>query len=88
MPDRITLSPRHVVIAVLWPSFVLAAIATGLFFSTFDPEQLFPFGAPTRFSALAAYGAGFLAFWMFSATSIAVGLFFAIGNQNVDGARD
>ena len=63
-------------IAVLWPSFVLAAVATGLFFSAFDPQQLMPFDRPTPVSRLAAYSAGFFAFWLFSALSIAVGLYF------------
>lgn len=68
-------------IAVLWPSFVLAAVATGLFFSTFDPEQLMPFDKPTSLSRLAAYSAGFFAFWLFSAVSIAVGLYFMQQNS-------
>ena len=68
-------------IAVLWPSFVLAAVATGLFFSAFDPQQLMPFDKPTSLSRLAAYSAGFFAFWLFSAVSIAVGLFFMQQNS-------
>ena len=34
----------HTCIAVLWPSFLVAIVATGLFFSAFDPVDLFPFG--------------------------------------------
>ena len=30
-------------IAVLWPSFLVAVVATGAFFSAFDPRDLYPF---------------------------------------------
>ncbi len=75
-------------IAVLWPSFVLAAVATGLFFSTFDPQQLMPFDKPTSISRLAAYSAGFFIFWVFSAVSIAVGLYFMQANTEADRNAD
>lgn len=80
-------------IAVFWPSFVLAAIATGVFFSTFDPQQLMPFDRPTSLSRLAAYSTGFLTFWAFSALSIAVGIYFVTLNNGpqsnaADGAED
>jgi hypothetical protein len=71
---------KHWAIAVLWPSFALAAVATGLFFSTFDPQQLMPFDRPVALNRLAAYSIGFLAFWLYSALSIAVGLYFVLLN--------
>lgn len=67
-------------IAVLWPSFALAAVATGLFFSTFDPQHLMPLDRPVSISRLAAYSIGFLAFWLYSALSIAVGMYFVLLN--------
>ena len=84
MPDRIKLSIRHVVIAVLWPSFALAAVATGAFFSAFDPHQLLPFGSTAPVSRLAAYSIGFLVFWFYSAVSVAVGLYFVALNEKAD----
>ena len=77
-------SIKHRVIAILWPSFALAAIATGVFFSTFDPQQLLPYDSPTSISRLAAYSVGFFAFWLFSALSIAVGIYFLLLNTESD----
>lgn len=77
-------SIKHRVIAILWPSFALAAIATGVFFSTFDPQQLLPYDSPTSISRLAAYSVGFFAFWFFSALSIAVGVYFLLLNTDSD----
>ncbi len=85
MQDRL----KYRLIAVLWPTFALAAVATGLFFSTFDPHDLLPFGASTSISRLAVYSIGFLVFWLYSAISVAVGLYFVAANQRADagGAR-
>jgi hypothetical protein len=67
-------------IAVLWPSFMVAIVATGLFFSAFDPEDLFPFGEQTEISRLGVYSIGFLLFWLVSAISGIGTLYFAITN--------
>jgi hypothetical protein len=67
-------------IAVLWPSFLVAIVATGLFFSAFDPEDLFPFGQETGVSALGVYSIGFLCFWLISTISGIGTLYFAITN--------
>ena len=67
-------------IAVLWPSFLVAIVATGLFFSAFDPNDLYPFGNETGISRLGAYSIGFLAFWLVSAISGIGTLYFAMTN--------
>ena len=67
-------------IAVLWPSFLVAIVATGLFFSAFDPDDLYPFGNETGISRLGAYSIGFLAFWLVSAVSGVGTLYFAVTN--------
>jgi len=67
-------------IAVLWPSFMVAIIATGLFFSAFDPDDLYPFGEQTGVSRLGIYSIGFLLFWLVSAISGIGTLYFAITN--------
>lgn len=48
---------------VLWPGFVVAIPAVGLFFSIVDPADLQWFGAPIEASRLAAYTVGFACFW-------------------------
>jgi len=67
-------------IAVLWPSFMVAIVVTGLFFSAFDPDDLFPFGEQTGISRLGVYTIGFLLFWLVTAVSGIGTLYFAITN--------
>ena len=67
-------------IAVLWPSFLVAIVATGLFFSAFDPDDLYPFGEAVGISRLGIYSIGFLCFWLISTISGIGTLYFAITN--------
>ncbi len=67
-------------IAILWPSFMVAIVATGLFFSAFHPDDLYPFGERTEVSRLGIYSIGFLLFWLISAVSGIGTLYFAITN--------
>jgi len=70
----------HKCIAVLWPSFMVAIVATGLFFSAFDPDNLYPFGQETEISRLGIYSIGFLSFWLISTVAGIGTLYFAITN--------
>jgi hypothetical protein len=54
---------------VLWPSFIVAGIAEGLFFTVIDPQELFLFGEPVHFSRIATYSIGFFGFWAVCAAS-------------------
>jgi hypothetical protein len=54
---------------VLWPSFVIAGIAEGVFFTVIDPQELFLFGQPVQFSKIATYSIGFFGFWAVCAAS-------------------
>lgn len=54
---------------VLWPSFLVAGIAEGLFFTVIDPQQLFLFGEPVHMSKIATYSIGFFGFWVICAAS-------------------
>ena len=67
-------------IAVLWPSFLVAIVVTGLFFSAFDPDDLYPFGNSPEISRLGIYSIGFLCFWLISTISGVGTLYFAITN--------
>ena len=67
-------------IAVLWPSFMVAIVATGMFFSAFDPDDLYPFGEETEVSRLGIYSIGFLCFWLISTIAGIGTLYFAITN--------
>jgi len=78
IPVKIPLS--HQVISVLWPSFVTAAIATGIFFSAFHPRDLVPFNLDIDISPIAAYSIGFFLFWILGILSSYGTLYFTISN--------
>jgi hypothetical protein len=75
-PSRIQIG-----IAILWPSFLIAVVATGLFFSAFDPEFLFPFNSDTEVSTLGVYSIGFFLFWLLTAISGFGTLYFSLTND-------
>ena len=54
---------------VLWPSFVVAGIAEGIFFTVIDPQELYLFGEPVHLSRIATYSIGFFGFWAVCAAS-------------------
>ena len=60
------------VMQVLWPSFLMATAASGVFFSLFDPQQLEIFGVVIPPDRLMAYTIGFIAFWILCAGSSAM----------------
>jgi hypothetical protein len=63
-------------IAVLWPSFLVAALAEFFIFAVVDPAAVhLPAGEPL--SRPAAYTIGFFAFWALGALSSALTLYFA-----------
>ena len=53
-------------IGILWPSFLVAIVAEGFFFSMFDPRDLMSF-AGHELSPMAGYTIGFFFFWIFCA---------------------
>lgn len=52
------------IIHILWPSFLVAGAADGVFFTLFDPLELYYQGEPLIEGRLAAYTVGFFAFWL------------------------
>jgi hypothetical protein len=63
-------------IQVLWPSFLVAAIAEIVFFAVIDPQELYLLGEPVQFSPIATYSIGFFGFWLTCAASSLATLFF------------
>ena len=57
---------------ILWPSFLVAGMAEGIFFTMVDPEDLHLFGSPLELSRIAVYTLGFFLFWAFCAASSAL----------------
>ncbi|MBC3891054.1 hypothetical protein H8K35_05255 [Undibacterium sp. LX40W] len=48
---------------VLWPGFLMACVATGIFFSLVDPMELIILDEKVQVHMLGAYTIGFLMFW-------------------------
>lgn len=69
--DKIPLIQR--VIAILWPSFIMAGIATILFTVAFDPAVTF---ADYGISRLGCYTICFFAFWSLGAITAALTCYF------------
>lgn len=62
-------------LVILWASFVAAGAAEILFFTVFDPAQLYFLGHEVELGALATYSLGFVFFWAFAAGSSAFSAF-------------
>jgi len=62
------------VIAVLWPSFLVAGLETIIFFTIFDPLNVF---IDYDVSRLGAYSIGFFLFWIFAILPCILTLYFA-----------
>ena len=60
---------------IIWPGFIVAAVAELVFFSIFDPFDLHFFGAPLNWSRQAIYTLGFFGFWGLGAASSALTFF-------------
>lgn len=50
---------------ILWPSFLVAIVAEGFFFSLFDPFELLHIGGQHELPPIAGYTLGFFFFWVF-----------------------
>ncbi len=57
------------ILAILWPSFLVAGVGEGVFFTLIDPRELYLLGEPVHFSSIATYSIGFLCFWALCAAS-------------------
>ncbi len=60
---------------VLWPSFLSAILAEGLFFSVFDPSDLMLVGGHVGMPPIAAYTIGFFFFWTICAIASMISMY-------------
>ena len=74
-------------ISVLWPSFAMAIVASGVFFSAFDPRELVPYDLDMNIGPVAAYSIGFFLFWLLCILSSWGTLYFAISNSRLAARR-
>jgi len=71
-------------ILILWPSFIVGGIGEVIFFTVFDPRELYLFGEVTHLSRMAVYSVGFFLCWAFAAASSALTVFLARTAKEVD----
>ena len=65
------------IIAVLWPSFLTSGVATGLFFTAFDPLELIALsGSGMEITRTGAYSIGFFLFWLLTSSTCALTCYF------------
>ena len=69
---------------ILWPSFVVGGIGEVIFFTVFDPRELYLFGEPSGLSRLAVYSIGFFLCWAFAAASSAFTCFLKRSSDEVN----
>ena len=81
--DAIPLIQR--IVAILWPSFITAGIATVLFTTAFDPDIIF---VEYDISRVGAYSISFFLFWLFGALTAATTCFFLKPCQAINRARE
>lgn len=71
---------------ILWPSFLGAAMAVGVFFSAFDPQSLSLIGLQVADSREGAYTVGFFFFWIIFSLTGALTWFLA--STDTEAGRD
>lgn len=63
------------VLWVLWPAFLVSAVAELLFFAVFDPSDLQVFGVPLDADRMPVYTLGFFFFWGITTAASALTVF-------------
>jgi hypothetical protein len=69
----------RIVMQVLWPAFLMAIVAEGVFFSMIDPRELQIVAEWLRESRVAAYTVAFFLFWLLFAGSSGITYLLAHG---------
>ena len=64
------------VVAVLWPSFLTAGVATILFFAYFDPQLLMQVSGYGEITRMAGYTIGFFLFWLLTSITCVMTCYF------------
>lgn len=76
---------RERIMAVLWPSFLMAGVMETLVFAFVDPGQLHLFGGrPIEWSHTAVYTAAFFLFWGVIAMASALTEMLEIGAEEIN----
>ncbi len=74
--EQLELPTVQRVASVLWPSFLVASLATVLFFALFDPTDLGRLAGYPELTHLGGYTIGFFFFWLMTAISCGMTCYF------------
>lgn len=74
--DRSSIPMVQRVVAILWPSFLTAGVATALFFTAFDPNDLTALLGYPDVTRTGAYTIGFFLFWFLTSFSCLLTCYF------------
>lgn len=69
IPDAKSGRLPRIVMAILWPSFLMACVSSGVLFSLVDPVELVLLDSQVHLSQLGTYTVGFFLFWFLGAIS-------------------
>jgi hypothetical protein len=64
------------IVSVMWPSFLTASLATIVFFTVFDPQELAAIGGMPELTRIGGYTLGFFSFWILTSLSCALTCYF------------
>lgn len=68
---------RHALMWILWPSFLMAGVASAFVFALIDPLDMVLFGYYPLDDRQTVYAAGFFLFWVMAAGSSALTMLLA-----------
>jgi len=71
------------IVAILWPSFIVAGIATIVFTTAFDPDVIFDH----EISRLGGYTISFFLFWLLGAVTATLTCYFLKPCESINKAR-
>ncbi len=75
---------HHVLMWVLWPSFLVSMMGVGLLFSFVHPDDIVFFGHHPDIDDEGIYTLGFLIIWLFCALSSLLTLYIVPGIKQTD----
>ena len=70
------ISRFQTVVAVLWPSFLTAGVATIILFTVFDPVEISSCTGGPELTRIGAYSIGFFILWLLTSSSCMLSLYF------------
>jgi hypothetical protein len=85
--DKNQLPVVQQIVSIMWPSFIVASMATIIFFTVFDPEELAMIGGFPGLTRTGGYTIGFFCFWLLTSISCAMTCYFRRPTHRINQPR-